>query len=99
MSNATLDETTLTRNKTIILTIPDFIAIGGFLISLGVTIGMYVKTLDSVSSIENSVGEIKTKYESLDNTSKVNSVELKNVDDKISEVKEEIKDLRHSNSK
>lgn len=99
MSNPTLEENSLTRNKTVTLTIPDFIAMGGFLISLGVSIGIYVKTMETVGSIEDNVGKIENSYKSLDNNSAANAVELTNIKEKITEVKEEIKELKHTTGK
>lgn len=84
-------ENTLAKNKTIVLTVPDFIAIVGFLISLGITLGMYVKTMEDVGSINTRVGSINTKFDSLNTRSAVSTEQIKNLQNSITEIKTKIK--------
>ncbi len=55
--------TTQSKNKSIFLSLADFIAIGMFLISLGISIGYYKSTIDQMELLEKDVkqmsGEVK----------------------------------------
>ncbi|HEX8561872.1 MAG TPA: hypothetical protein VF676_02725 [Flavobacterium sp.] len=69
----------LTKNKKIVLSVPDLIAIGMFLVSLGVSMGIYSSAINKLNTIETKVENLSDKIDMLNANSASYKTDLEHI--------------------